>query len=323
MRRAVILGTGAYLPQRVMENADFEKMLETNHQWIVERTGIERRHIAAEGELTSDLATQAGKQALENAEVSPDDIDLVIVATTTPDDTMPATAVKVQHKLGMMRGAAFDVNAACSGFVYAMTVANSFIVSGQAKRVLVIGAETYSRILDWTDRTTCILFGDGAAALVLEAQEQPGTSNDRGILFAGIHSDGQYTHLLNTTGGVSSTMTAGKLYMAGKEIFRHAVIKMPEAVEEGMRALGLPASAVDWLVPHQANMRILNGVAQKLHVSEDKVISTVAGHANTSAASIPLALHAGSRDGRIKKGQLLACPALGAGLTWGCFIARW
>jgi len=318
MIRPVILATGAYLPQRIMTNADFEGLVETNHEWIVGRTGIEERHIAADGEVTSDLAVKAGEQALREANIAPDSIDLVILATTTPDDTMPATAVKVQHRLGITKGAAFDVNAACSGFVYAMTIANSFILSGQAKHALVIGAETYSRILDWKDRTTCILFGDGAAAVILEAQV-----GERGILFSQIHSDGQYTGLLGTNGGVSSTKTAGTMFMAGKEIFRHAVAKMPAAVEEGMQAIGLPTSAIDWLVPHQANMRILQGVAQKLHIGEDKVISTVRHHANTSAASIPLALHEASHDGRIKKGQLIACPALGAGLTWGCTVMRW
>jgi len=319
MRRAVVLGTGAYLPERVMTNADFEKIVDTNHQWIVERTGIEERHIAADGELTSDLAVMAGKEALDQAGISSDSIDLVVLATTTPDDTMPSTAVKIQHRLGITHGAAFDVNAACSGFVYAMTIANNFILAGQAKRVLVIGAETYSRILDWKDRSTCILFGDGAAAVVLEAQE----GNERGILFSSIHSDGQYAGLLATNGGVSSTKTAGTMFMSGKEIFRHAVAKMPAAVEEAMSAAGLPVSAIDWLVPHQANKRILDSVAHKLHIGEEKIISTVAKHANTSAASIPLALHTGVRDGRIKKGQIIACPALGAGLTWGCTVIRW
>lgn len=323
MRRAVVIGTGAYLPSRIMTNADFEKILDTSDDWITERTGIRQRHIAAEGEKTSDLAMQAAKAALSAAGVNPESIDLLIVATTTPDDTMPSTATKVQHAIGMTRGAAFDMNAACSGFVYAMTVANSFIMSGQAQRVLVIGAETYSRILDWKDRTTCILFGDGAAAVLLEAQEQRNTSDDKGILFSRMHSDGQYTGLLATSGGVSSTQNAGTLFMAGKEIYRHAVMKMPLAVEEGMQTLALPLESIDWLVPHQANMRILTGVAGKLKLPESRVIATVSEHANTSAASIPLALHAGSRDGRIKPGQLVACPALGAGLTWGCTIIRW
>lgn len=323
MRRAVVLSTGAYLPERIMANSEFEPTLDTSHQWIVERTGIEQRHIAADGEITSDLGVKASQQAIERAGIPADSIDLVILATTTPDDTMPSTATKIQHRLGITRGAAFDVNAACSGFVYAMSVANSFIISGHAKRVLVIGAETYSRILDWTDRGTCILFGDGAAAVILEAQEQKGTSDDRGILFSGIHSDGQYTSLLATNGGVSSTMTSGKMFMSGKDIFRHAASKMPAAVEEGMAAIGLPLTSIDWLVPHQANMRILQSVAQKLHVSEEKVVATVKYHANTSAASIPLALDMASHDGRIKPGHLLACPALGAGLTWGSVIIRW
>ncbi|NBX03021.1 MAG: ketoacyl-ACP synthase III [Alphaproteobacteria bacterium] len=324
MRRAVVIGTGAHLPERVMTNHDFPAHLETNDEWIQTRTGITQRHIAAENETTSDLATAAGMQAIKNAGISADSIDLVVLATTTPDETMPSTATKVQHRLGITRGAAFDVNAACSGFVYAMAVANNFIKAGAARRVIVIGAETFSRILDWNDRGTCILFGDGAAAVILEAQEN---TNDkmggRGILHSGIYSDGQYTALLNTTGGVSSTKTAGVLTMVGKDIFRHAVSKMPEAVTQGMKEINLPVSAIDWLVPHQANMRILASVAQKLEIPEEKVISTVSGHANTSAASIPLALHLGSTDGRIKQGQLIACPALGAGLTWGATILRW
>lgn len=323
MRRAVVIGTGVYLPTKIMTNYDFPTSLETNHEWIVERTGIVQRHIAAEGENTSDLAVQAGANALADFEIAPESIDLVVLATTTPDDTMPSTASKIQHRLGIKQGAAFDVNAACSGFVYAMTIANSFIVAGQANRVMVIGAETYSRILNWEDRGTCILFGDGAAAIVLEAQDGKGDNSDRGVLFSRIHSDGQYTDLLKTTGGVSSTMNAGVLTMVGKEIFRHAASKMPAAVEEGLKELDLGKEAIDWLVPHQANMRILNSVAQKLHISEDKVITMVQNHANTSAASIPLALHQAAQDGRIKQGNLVACPALGAGLTWGCTIIRW
>lgn len=323
MRRAVVAGIGAYLPKRVMTNADFETLVETNDQWIVERTGIRERRIAAEGELTSDLAAAAAKEALKHAGLKPDDIDTVILATTTPDDTMPASAVKVQHKLGMTKGAAFDVNAACSGFVYAMSVANSFIVSGQANRVLVIGAETFSRILDWKDRGTCILFGDGAGAVVLAADEQPGKNTDRGVLAVHIGSDGGYAPILGTSGGVSSTQAAGTLFMAGKEVYRHAVARMPQAVEESMRAIGLPVSVIDWLAPHQANQRILEAVADRLGIAGEKAISTVAGHANTSAASIPLALHAAVTDGRIKPGHLVACPALGAGLTWGCAVIRW
>lgn len=319
MRRAVVAGTGAYLPKRIMKNADFTAFLETSDEWIRERTGIEERHIAAEGELTSHLATQAAKEALANAKISASDVDLLIVATTTPDDTMPSTATKVQHAIGMTRGAAFDMNAACSGFVYAMSIANSYIVSGAAKTVLIIGAETYSRIMDWKDRGTCILFGDGAAAVVLKAQE----NSERGVLSVCIDSDGQYVPLLGVSGGVSSTQTAGTLFMSGKEIYRHAVTKMPEAVVKSLELAGLPLSAIDWLVPHQANLRILEGVGSKLGIGGEKVVSTVQKHANTSAASIPLALDAASRDGRIKPGQIVACPALGAGLTWGCVILRW
>jgi 3-oxoacyl-[acyl-carrier-protein] synthase-3 len=323
MRRAVVVGIGAYLPQRIVTNAELESLVETSHKWIVERTGIEERHIVAEGEMTSDLAVHAGMEAITNAGLAPGDVDMVIVATTTPDDTMPSTAVKVQHRLGITRGAAFDMNAACSGFVYAVSVANSFIVSGQARTVMVIGAETYSRILDWKDRSTCILFGDGAAAIILRAEEQPGQNTDRGILAVTIESDGQYAPLLGTNGGISSTKTAGTLFMAGKDIYRHAVHKMPEAVLKALDIIGLPITAIDWLAPHQANLRILDAVAHKLGIDGRKSIAAVQKHANTSAASIPLALHGAVKDGRIQPGQLIACPALGAGLTWGCFIIRW
>lgn len=319
MKHAVVLSTGAYLPKRCVTNRDLESMVDTTHEWIVERTGIETRHLAADGELTSDLAAHAGKQALEAAGILPDSIDLLIVATSTPDDTLPSTATKVQHKLGMTHGAAFDMNAACSGFVYGLSIANGYIVSGQAKRVMIIGAETFSRILDWKDRGTCILFGDGAGAMILEAQE----NTERGVLHVCIHSDGQYAPLLNTTGGVSSTQTAGTLFMAGKDIYRHAVTKMPEAVLENMQAIHLPLDAIDWVAPHQANMRILSAVAQKLGVAESKLIDTVRRHANTSAASIPLALHTAASEGKLKQGHLVACPALGAGLTWGSAVIRW
>lgn len=323
MLRAVVRGYGACLPQKIVTNAELEKRVETSDAWIVERTGIRQRHIAAEGELTSHLGTKAAQAALEKAGLNPDDIDLIVLATTTPDDTMPSTATKVQHALGMTRGAAFDINAACSGFVYAMSVADSFIRSGGAKRVLVIGAETYSRILNWEDRTTCILFGDGAAALVLEAVDGKGKTSDRGVLATRIHSDGQYHSILNTTGGVSSTQDAGFLTMAGKEVFRHGVAKMADVVVEEMKALGIPMESVDWVIPHQANFRILHGVAKRLELPEEKLISTVDRHANTSAASIPLALAYGADQGKIKQGQLLVMPALGAGLTWGACILRW
>ncbi|MDX2073954.1 MAG: beta-ketoacyl-ACP synthase III [Alphaproteobacteria bacterium] len=323
MLRARIIGIGACMPARIVHNNDLDPKLETSHEWIASRTGIEQRYIAGADEFTSTLAAGTAKNALQNAGVEAMSIDLILVATTTPDDTMPATATKVQHVIGAKNAAAFDINAACSGFVYAMTTANSFIVSGAAKRVLVIGAETYSRIMDWTDRSTCVLFGDGAAALLLEAAEGQGTADDRGILASQIYTDGAFTHQLNTTGGVSSTQVSGHLTMAGKEIFRHAVGKMPDAVMRAMQSLGLPLSAIDWLVPHQANQRILAGVAQKLEIGDERIISTVAQHANTSAASIPLALYTGVQDGRIKEGQLIACPALGAGLTWGCTVLRW
>lgn len=323
MLRSVVVGTGAYLPARILTNHDIAKTLDTSDEWIQERTGIAQRHIAAENENTSDLAIHAAKDALKNAGIDAASIDLLIVATSTPDYTMPATAVKVQHAIGMTSGAAFDLNAACSGFVYAATIADSFIATGKAKRVMVIGAEVYSRILDWRDRTTCILFGDGAGAVVFEAQEQSGTVKDRGILHSFMRSDGQFAEMLRTNGGVTATQTAGTLFMAGKEVFRHAVSKMPEAVETSIKALGIQTKDIDWLVPHQANMRIMAAVAEKLEISEKNVISTVANHANTSGASIPLALHTAARDGRLKKGQLAACPALGAGFTWGCTLIRW
>lgn len=323
MIRATVIGIGAAMPQTIVHNRDLDPKLETSHEWIVERTGIEQRHIAGAGEFTSTLAVAAAKEAMESAGIDPMSIDLLLIATTTPDETMPATATKVQHLLGCKNAAAFDINAACSGFVYALTTANSFIVSQQAKRALVIGAETYSRIMDWNDRTTCVLFGDGAAAIVLEAQEGKGTIDDRGILASKIFTDGAFVHQLVTTGGVSSTQISGHLTMAGKEIFKHAVFKMPDAVNKTMAALGLPLESINWLVPHQANQRILEGVGTKLGVGADRVISTVSKHANTSAASIPLALYEGVKDGRIKKGDLIACPALGAGLTWGCTVLRW
>ncbi len=318
MIRARVIGVGAKMPAKIVHNRELDPKLETSHEWIMERTGIEQRHIAGEGEFTSTLAAGAASEALQNAGVDAMSVDLILVATTTPDDTMPATATKVQHMIGAKNAAAFDINAACSGFVYAMTTANSFIQSGAAKRVLVIGAETYSRIMDWNDRSTCVLFGDGAAALLLEASE-----GEHGILASKIYTDGAFTHQLNTTGGVSSTQHSGHLTMAGKEIFRHAAAKMPDAVVQAMASLDLPLDAINWLVPHQANQRILAAVAQKLEIGEERVVSTVAQHANTSAASIPLALYAGVKDGRIKQGDIIACPALGAGLTWGCTIIRW
>ncbi len=321
-RISVVKGIGAHLPQRVMRNSEFEAALDTSDAWIVERTGIRQRHIAAEGEVTSDLGAKAALNALGNAQMTPDDIDLIVVGTTTPDDTMPSTAAHVQRKIGVGKGGALDVNAACAGFVYAVTVADSLLLSGVAQRALVIGAETYSRILDWNDRSTCILFGDGAGALVLEAEERRGES-PRGVLACRLHADGRLAPILNTTGGVSSTKTAGVLTMTGREVFRHAVAKMSDCVLEGLAAAGLAREELGLLVPHQANMRILSSVAQKLGLPESHVVATVAEHANTSAASIPLALAAAARENRLGSGKIVALSALGAGLTWGSCIIRW
>ncbi|MGE3936882.1 MAG: beta-ketoacyl-ACP synthase III, partial [Rhodospirillaceae bacterium] len=303
--RSIVAGCGSYLPARVMTNAELAELVDTSDDWIVQRTGIRERHIAAEGELTSDLALAAAQAALAQAAMGPRDVDLVVVATATPDETFPATATRVQARLGMTRGAAFDVQAVCSGFVYALNVADNFIRLGQAGTALVIGAETFSRILDWRDRTTCVLFGDGAGAVVLRAGEGTGTSRDRGVLSNHIHSDGRQHDMLYVDGGPSTTQTAGYLRMQGREVFRHAVANLAGVVEEALAANGLTAADVDWLVPHQANLRILDGTARKLGVSADKVIVTVDRHANTSAASIPLALDQGVRDGRIKPGDLL------------------
>lgn len=317
--RSVVKGYGSYLPARVVSNAELEKTLDTNDAWIVERTGIKQRHIAAKDELTSHLGAKAAEAALKNAKLSANDIDVLIAATTTPDDTVPSTATKIQAQLGMTRGAAFDINAACSGFVYGLEVADSLIKSGNATRVLVVGAEIFSRIVDWKDRGTCILFGDGAGAVVLEAS----TEEKTGILYTKIYSDGRYYDILHTNGGVTSTGAAGVLFMNGKEVFRNAVAKMTEAVNEALAATGIPAEQVDWVIPHQANTRILQAIAKQLAIADEKFISTVSIHANTSAASIPLALAHAAHKGTIKKGQLLVIPALGAGLTWGTCILRW
>lgn len=322
MQRSVITGCGSYLPARVLSNAWFEERLETTDAWIRERTGICERHIAAEGEVTSDLAAAAAKTALKSAGISAEDVDLLILATSTPDDTIPSTATKTQFKLGMRNGAAFDLNAACSGFVYALSVADSMLRGGQGKRALVIGAETFSRIIDWNDRGTCILFGDGAGAVLLEIGKGEGTSQDRGVLHTALRSDGAYYDILKTTGGVSSTRSTGTLFMAGREVFRHAVEKMSAALESGMQAMSLPLSGLDWVIPHQANIRIMEAMAKRLEFPIEKVISTVGRHANTSAASIPLALASGLAENRIKSGHLIGMPALGAGLTWGNCIIR-
>ncbi|WP_431859408.1 beta-ketoacyl-ACP synthase III [Azospirillum sp.] len=323
-KRSRIVGCGSYLPANVVSNKDLEaRGVETSDEWIVQRTGIRSRHIAAEGELTSDLALAAARAALNHAGVDATSIDCIVLATTTPDNTFPSTATKVQAGLGLTRGFALDVQAVCAGFVYALSVADSFIRSGQATRALVIGAETFSRLLDWNDRTTCVLFGDGAGAVVLEAAEGKGDSSDRAVLSTHLHSDGRYYDLLYVDGGASSTMTTGHVRMHGQEIFRHAVTKLSEVVEEALVANGLEPSDVDWLVPHQANQRIIDGIARKLKLPSSKVVLTVDRHGNTSAASIPLALAEAVHDGRVKRGDLILMEAIGGGLTWGSALVRW
>lgn len=321
--RAVITGWGSYLPANVVTNDDLAQHMETSDEWIRERTGICQRHIAAEGELTSDLAAAAGRKAMERAGVSAADIDVVIVATCTPDDTIPATAAHVQHKLGITQGAAFDLNAVCSGFLYGLGMAEAFMAARKAKTMLIIGAETFSRVLDWEDRTTSILFGDGAGAVVVQAQEGKGDASDRGILFSELRCDGTYADLLRTNGGVSSTQKAGVLLMQGKEVFRHAVAKMADSVEYSTAQCGLTTADIDWLIPHQANMRILQSTAKRLNIPDERAILTVDKHANTSAASIPLALSLAADEGKFTSGDLIATPALGAGLTWGSALIRW
>ncbi len=321
--RAVVQGVGHYLPDRIVPNSAFEKTLDTTDEWIRTRSGIERRHFAAEGQTTSDLAVRAAQNALDSAGLSADDIDALIVATSTPDLTFPSVATMVQQKLGMTRGFGFDVQAVCAGFVFALTNANALIVSGQAKRVMVIGAETFSRIMDWTDRATCVLFGDGAGALILEAQDGSGTSEDRGILSADINSDGRYRDMLYVDGGVSSTGTSGKLRMQGNPLFRQAVEKLTSTAETALEKAGLGSGDVDWIVPHQANIRIIQGTAKKMGVSMDNVIVTVQDHGNTSAASIPLAMSVGVAEGRISKGDLIVSEAIGGGLAWGAVVLRW
>lgn len=320
--RSVILGCGSYLPAKVMTNADIAQVVDTSDEWITERTGIKSRHIAADGELTSDLAYNAAVAAMEHAGVTADELDLIVLATATPDNTFPATAVKVQARLGMTRGAAFDVQAVCSGFIYALSVADNFIKAGQAKTVLVIGAETFSRILDWNDRTTCVLFGDGAGAVVLRATEGAGTAEDQGILSTHLHSDGNHHDLLYVDGGPSSTQTVGHVRMRGQEVFKHAVVNLADVVKEALAANGLTADAIDWLVPHQANRRIIEGTGRKLKLPAERVVVTVDHHGNTSAASIPLALAEAVADGRIKRGDLMLLEAMGGGFTWGGALVR-
>jgi 3-oxoacyl-[acyl-carrier-protein] synthase-3 len=320
--RAVVSGVGHYLPERVVPNSEFEKSLDTSDDWIRSRSGIERRHFAAEGETTSQMATMAATAALADAGLAPSDIDVVILATSTPDLTFPAAATMVQAGLGMTRGFAFDVQAVCAGFVYALANANAMITSGQARRALVIGAETFSRLMDWSDRATCVLFGDGAGAVVLEALDQPGTSSDRGILATDLNSDGRFKDLLYVDGGVS-THSTGHLRMQGNQVFRHAVEKLAETSETALSRAGLSADDVDWIVPHQANIRIIQGTAKKMGVPMERVIVTVQDHGNTSAASIPLALSEGKQGGRIKPGDLIVTEAIGGGLSWGAVVLRW
>jgi 3-oxoacyl-[acyl-carrier-protein] synthase-3 len=319
----VIRGVGAHLPKRVMTNAELTKLVDTSDEWIVERSGIRERHIAGEGELTSDLGIAAAKQALVRAGIDPIDVDLVICATSTPDRTFPATAVTIQHALGVTKGAAFDVQAVCSGFVYALTIADNFLKTGQFKRAVVVGAETFSRILDWSDRSTCVLFGDGAGAVVLEAQPQHGTREDRGILATRIRSDGRFEDLLYVDGGPGSTKTVGHLRMNGREVFRHAVQKITGVIEETLVMTGFAPDEIDLYVPHQANKRILDGVVKKLGVSPDKIVVTLDRHGNTSAASIPLALNHAFEQHRVKEGSLVLLEAMGGGFTWGAVLARW
>jgi 3-oxoacyl-[acyl-carrier-protein] synthase-3 len=323
MIRSRIIGTGSYLPQHILTNAELAARVDTSDEWIIERTGIRQRHIAAADEFTSDLGSAAARKALASAGLGSEDIDLIIVATATPDQTFPACATVIQHKLGMRHGVAFDVGAVCSGFLYALSVADALLTSGAHKTALVIGAETFSRILDWEDRTTCVLFGDGAGAVVLRAEQAAGTSADTGILAHRLHSDGRYNDLLYVDGGPGSTGTTGKLRMKGREVFRHAVTNLAAVMGETLEAAGLSADDVAWVVPHQANLRILEATARKLGLPIESVIVTVDRHANTSAASVPLALDVAVRDGRIKPGDLLLLEAMGGGFTWGAAAIRW
>lgn len=320
--RAVVAGVGHYLPERIVPNAEFEKTLDTTDEWIKSRSGIERRHFAADDETTSDLATKAAEAALANAGLEANDIDAIVLATSTADLTFPSAATMVQNNLGMTKGFAFDVQAVCAGFVFALTNANALIVSGQAKRVLVIGSETFSRIMDWTDRGTCVLFGDGAGALILEAQEGQGTKEDRGILSTDLNSDGRYRDILYVDGGISQR-TTGFLRMQGKEVFRHAVEKLAATAQTTMETAGVSSEEVDWIIPHQANIRIIKGIAKKMDLPMERVVVTVQDHGNTSAASIPLAMSVAQSEGKLKKGDLVVTEAIGGGLAWGSAVLRW
>lgn len=322
--RSVVLGCGSYLPEQVVTNAQLAARIDTSDEWIVQRTGIRERHIAAEGEFTSHLAIKAAQAALADAGVDAQSIELIVLATSTPDNTFPATAVAVQHALGINHGAAFDLQAVCSGFVFALATADNFLRSGAFNRALVIGAETFSRILDWNDRGTCVLFGDGAGAVVLDAQEQPGkAATDRGVVTTHLRSDGRHKAKLFVDGGPSSTQTVGHLRMEGREVFKHAVGMITDVIVDAFEATGLDADGIDWFVPHQANKRIIDASAHKLHIAPEKVVLTVDRHGNTSAASIPLALAVARKDGRIKRGDMVLLEAMGGGFTWGSALVRW
>ena len=321
--RSVVLGCGSYLPERILTNAELASRIDTSDEWIVQRTGIRERHVAAEGEFTSHLAIKAARAALHHARLDAQAIDLIVLATSTPDNTFPATAVAVQEGLGINHGAAFDLQAVCSGFVFALATADNFLRAGSYKRALVIGAETFSRILDWNDRGTCVLFGDGAGAVVLEAQTEPGKSSDRGVLTTHLRSDGRHKSKLYVDGGPSSTQTVGLLRMEGREVFKHAVGMITDVIVDAFNATGLTADDIDWFIPHQANKRIIDASAHKLHIAPQKVVLTVDLHGNTSAASIPLALAVAVKDGRVKKGDLVLFEAMGGGFTWGSALVRW
>ncbi|MGY3535364.1 beta-ketoacyl-ACP synthase III [Bradyrhizobium sp. USDA 4452] len=321
--RSVVLGCGSYLPERVLTNAELAQRIDTSDDWIVQRTGISERHIAADDEFTSHLAINAARAALADAKIDAQSIDLIVLATSTPDNTFPATAVAVQHGLGINHGVAFDLQAVCSGFVFALTTADNFLRAGAHKRALVIGAETFSRILDWNDRGTCVLFGDGAGAVVLEAQQHSGTTDDPGVLTTHLRSDGRHKSKLFVDGGPGSTKTVGHLRMEGREVFKHAVGMITDVIVDAFNATGFTADDITWFIPHQANKRIIDASAHKLHIAPQKVVLTVDKHGNTSAASIPLALSVAVRDGRVKKGDLVLFEAMGGGFTWGSALVRW
>ncbi len=323
VRRSVVRGVGHHLPERVVTNDEFAQRLDTSDEWIRSRTGIERRHFAAEGEMTSDLALRAAERALGDAGLEADALDAIVLATSTPDLTFPSTATKVQADLGMTRGFAYDIQAVCAGFVFALANADMLIRTGEADRVLVIGAETFSRILDWDDRSTCVLFGDGAGAVVLEAAEGKGDAGDRGILAVDLHSDGRYRDILYVDGGVSSTGSAGCLRMQGREVFKHAVVKLAETAEAALGKAGLTPADVDWIIPHQANLRIISATAQKLGLPMERVVVTVGEHGNTSAASIPMAMSVAASEGRLSPGDVIVTEAIGGGLAWGAAVLRW